>query len=291
MQDRTPTIRSRELGDGLRLAMEQAQLNGKQIARQLGWSESKVSRLLTGKRGASEVEVAEFLVTCGARSEERDHLIGLCKDQNTKSWFQQFGSRLPPQIRTYTEHENRASRVIDFQPLVIPGILQTGEYARALFARSGTVPEIEIEERVAARAARQIIFSRPDPAQFMFLIHEFALRLPAGDGEVMSEQLHHLLRMSVRSYIRIRVVPGRFGAHAGTSGSFILLESREFKPVVYLEGETSGVFLEKPEEITAYRSVLRELATAALSEEQSKEVIADLAIDLYGGRRDYHDRG
>lgn len=291
MQDRTPTIRSRELGDGLRLAMEQAQLNGKQIADRLGWSESKVSRLLTGKRGATEVEVAEFLVTCGARSEERDHLISLCKDQNTKSWFQQFGPRLPTHIRTYTEHENKATRIIDFQPLVIPGILQTGEYARALFARSATVPEIEIEERVAARAARQIIFSREEPAKFIFIVHEFVLRLPVGGSEVMSEQLHHLLRMSVRPYIDIRVVPARFGAHAGSAGAVKLLESPEYRPVVYVEGENNGLFLEKPDEVTAYRNVLRDLAKAALDGEESKEVIANLAIDLYGARRDYRDRG
>lgn len=291
MDDRIPTIRSRELGDGLRLAMEQAQLNGKRLADLLDWSESRVSRLLTGRRGGTEVEVAQILAVCGITGREREHLLSLCKDQNTRSWFQQFGSRLPLQIRTYTEHENKATRIIDFTALVIPGILQTSEYARALFTSSGTVPEEEIEQRVATRAARQVIFSRYTPAQFNFLIHELVLRLPVGGDNVMAEQLHYLLRMSVRPYIKIRVIPARAGAHAGSAGSFVLLESQEFRSMVYLEGETSGVFLEKPEEVAAYRNVLKGLTKVALEEEESKEVIASLATDLYGGRRDYHDRG
>src|SRR2546421_714981 len=84
---------------------------------------------------------------------------------------------------------------------------------------AGTVPEIEIEERVAARAARQIIFSRHDPAKFIFIIHELVLRLPVASNNVMSDQLHHLIRMAVRPYINIRLVPARFGAHAGSAGS------------------------------------------------------------------------
>src|SRR2546421_6334441 len=130
MQDHIPTIRSRELGEGLRKAMEQARLNEKKIAERLDWSEAKVSRLLTGRRGASEVEVAQFLVACRVTGSEREHLLSQVKDQNTRSWFQQFGSRLPTQIRTDTEHENKATRLIDFAALLVPAILPTGEHAR-----------------------------------------------------------------------------------------------------------------------------------------------------------------
>lgn len=270
--------------------MERAQLNGKQVAELLDWSESRVSRLLNGRRGATEVEVATFLAVCGITGEERAHLLSLCKEQGVRSWFQQFGSRLPRQVRTYVDHENKATRITYFQAQVIPGILQTNEYARAVFARSGTVPAGEIEDRVAARAARQIIFSRHDRPEFRFFIHEFALRLPVGGTEVMSEQLHHLLRLSVRPYITIKVIRTAFGAHGGSAGSFTLLESPEYKSVVYLEGETSGLFLEKPEEIAAYRSVVSELSSAALDERESNELIATLAIDLYSDREDQHDR-
>ena len=106
----------------------------------------------------------------------------------------------------------------------------------------------------------------------------------------MSEQLHHLLRMAVRSYLTLRVVPASLGAHAANAGSFILMEFAEFKPVAYLESETSSVFLELPEEIAAYRRILGALAETALGEEQSRELIATLATELYADREDYDDR-
>jgi hypothetical protein len=290
MYDGEPTIRSRELGEGLRAAMERAHLNGKEVARALDWSTSRISRMLTGRRGASEVEIASFLAICGTTGEERERLMGLCREQDTKNWFQQFGSRVPKQIRTYVDHENKATTITDFQALVMPGILQTPEYARAMYERSGTVPAEEIDERVAARAARHVIFSRPERPQCTFLIHEFVLRLPVGGAEIMSEQLHNLIRMSVRPYIRIRVLPAA-GAHAGLAGSFKLLESPEYKAVVYLESETTGVFLEKPEEIKAYQDIVRELSAVALSEGESKDLIARVAIDQFGDREDrHHDR-
>jgi transcriptional regulator with XRE-family HTH domain len=289
MPHREPTIRSRELGDGLRQAMEQAGLNGKQAARLLGWSPSFVSLLLSGKRGASEVDIAAFLGVCRVKGPERDRLLALCREQDNPGWLQQHGSRLPKQLVTYIDHENKAVSISDFQAMIMPGILQTGEYARALLRRSGTVPGSEIEDRVAARLARQSLFSRDRPPRFVFFVHEFVLRLPVGGPLVMYDQLHHLLRVSTRSYLALRVVPAALGGHAGSAGSFTLMEFAEFKPVAYLESETSSLFLERPEEITAYRSVLGALANTALGEEESRELIATVATGLFADREDHDD--
>ena len=95
MRDREPTIRSRELGEGLRRVMEQAGLTGQQAAYLLGCSPSRVSRLLSGKRGGSEVDVAAFLGVCRVKVPERDRLLALCQQQHTPGWFQQHGTRLP----------------------------------------------------------------------------------------------------------------------------------------------------------------------------------------------------
>ncbi|TQJ02093.1 hypothetical protein FB471_1810 [Amycolatopsis cihanbeyliensis] len=192
-------MRSRELGEGLRAAMERVGLNGKQAGRLLGWPQSRVSRLLSGKR---------------------------------------YGN--------------------------------------------------EIESRVRARLARQALLSRSSRCHFVFFIHEFALRLPVGGAEVMSEQLHHLLRLSVRPYVTVRVIPAAAGAHAGVAGAFMLIESAEFAPVVYLDSETSSLFLETREEVAAHRLVLKTLASTALDERESRELIAEWAIDLYGRREDHH---
>ena len=172
----------------------------------------------------------------------------------------------------------------------MPGLLQTGEYARAVISRGANMPPDEVDDRVAARLARQNLFSRDRPARFTFYLHESVLHTPVGGRAVMRDQLHHLLRMSTRSYLVIRVVPLALGAHAATAGPFIFLEFAEFKPVVYLESETSCVFLEKPEEIAAYRNILGALARTALGEGQSRELIARLATEYYGNREDHDTR-
>jgi transcriptional regulator with XRE-family HTH domain len=290
MRDRESTIRSRELGEGLRRAMERAELNGRQAAHVLGWSESWVSRLLSGKRGGSALDVAAFLGVCRVKCPERDRLLALCQDQYTPGWFQQHGSRLPKELVTLVRHEDKAVGYSDVQPMLVPGLLQTGDYARAVISSGANVPATEVEERVAARLARQRLFNRDWPPHFTFYLHESVLRPPVGGPEVMADQLCHLLRMSVRSSVTLRVLPVSLGAHAAMAGPFIFMEFAEFRPVVYLDSVTSCLFLEKPEEIRAYRLILDALAQTALGEEESRKLIATLATELYADREDQDDR-
>ncbi|MGH3610760.1 MAG: helix-turn-helix domain-containing protein [Pseudonocardiaceae bacterium] len=290
MPHREPTIRSRELGEGLREAMKRAGLNGKQAAQMLDVTPSFVSLLLSGRRGASEVDVAAFLGVCRVTGAERDRLLALCQGQDTPGWFQQHGSRLPKQLMTLIDHENKAVTISDFQPMVVPGLLQTGEYARALIRETGNAPPGEVDDRVAARLARQSLLSRDRPTRFTYYLHEFALRLPVGGPAVMREQLHHLLRMSTRPSLTLRVVPAPRGGHAGIAGPFMLMEFAEFKPVAYLDSETACLFLERPEEIAAYRRILAALAETALDEGQSRKLIAALATGLAAHREDRDDR-
>ncbi|MGH3935012.1 MAG: helix-turn-helix domain-containing protein [Pseudonocardiaceae bacterium] len=290
MPHREPTIRSRELGEGLREAMKQAGLSGKHAAALLDVTPSYVSMLLAGKRGASEVDIAAFLGVCRVKGAERDRLLALCREQDTPGWFQQHGSALPKQLATLIDHENKAVTISAFEAVGVPGLLQTGEYARAVISRVVNVPPGEVDDRVAARLARQSLFSRHRPPRFTFYLHESALRLPVGGAAVMAEQLRHLHRMSARSYLSLRVVPIALGAHAAMTGAFYLMEFAEFKPVAYLESETSSLFLEKPDEIAAYRRILAALADTALSEGQSRELIAALATGLYANGEDHDDR-
>ncbi|MGB6161419.1 MAG: helix-turn-helix transcriptional regulator [Pseudonocardiaceae bacterium] len=290
MPHREPTMRSRELGDGLRQAMDDAGLNGLQAAKLLNVSPSLVSLMLAGKRGASELDVAAFLGVCRVSGPERDRLLALCREQDTPGWLQQHGARLPKQLRTLIDYENRAVAISVFEVVGVPGLLQTGEYARAVISRVVNAPPEEVDDRVAARLARQILFSRERPARFTFYLHESVLRLPVGGPAVMAEQLRHLRRMSTRSYLTLRVVPVALGAHAAMTGAFHLMEFTKFKPVAYLESETSSLFLERPEETQAYRNILGALADTALNEGQSRELIAAVATGLYPDGEDHDDR-
>ena len=282
MRDQEPTIRSRELGEGLRRAMRAAGFHASEMARQLEWSPSRVSRLLSGKRGGSGTDVAAFLAICGVRGKERERLMALTAEQHRRSWFQQHGSRLPKQLRTLMNHESTAVAISQFEFNLVPGLLQTGAWFRALLMEHGRVPEDEVDDRVAARLGRQSLFSRPRPPKCTFFLHEFVFRLPVGGPEVMSEQLHHIIRMSVRPNVSVRVVPGAIGGHAGTAGSFTLMEFDTITPIVYLDSETSSLFLELPVEIEAYQSILAALDATALPEGQSRDFIAELAVELYG---------
>jgi len=289
MPEHETTVRSRELGEGLRGVLERAGLTGKEVARQLDWSQSDVSRMLTGKRAVKETDVATFLGICRVRGKERERLLNLCREANKPGWYQQHGSRLPKQLRTYIDHEDKAIVIADYAATLLAGSLQTGDYARAVITRIVNIPAAEVDERVAVQLARQSIFSRPRPARYTFFVHEYALRLPVGSAAVMSEQLHHLLRMSVRPHISLRVVPASVGAHAGVAGSFTFMEFAEIKPVIYLESATSTLFLEEPEEIAAYQLIVAALAETALDEPQSRELISSLAIKLHGDRKDHDE--
>ncbi|MGH3943356.1 MAG: helix-turn-helix domain-containing protein [Pseudonocardiaceae bacterium] len=290
MRDREPTIRAREMGEGMRRAMDGAGLDQTGVARLLGWSQSRVSRLLSGKRSGTEVDVSAFLAVCQVTGAERERLLRICREQNTPGWLQQHGARLPQQLLTLIDHENKAVTIDEFEATLVPGLLQTTDYARALLRQAGTIPPDEIEDRVAARLGRQSLFGRERPARFTFFVHEFVLRLPVGGPTVMFEQLQHLLRKAIRPYLTLRVVPAARGGHAAINGTFRLMEFAEFRPVAYLESQTASLFLEKPEEIAAYRRILRLLAETALGEGESAELIATLATELYADREDHDDR-
>jgi transcriptional regulator with XRE-family HTH domain len=285
------TIRSRELGEALRAAMERADLSGRALAKKLQWPQSQVSKLLNGRRIADEVDIAAILALCEVTGDLRAELLALARELGKPGWLQQHGARLPTQLRTLIDHESKATTIKEFEAMVIPGLLQTDDYAREMLLRTASIPSAEVQDRVAARLARQSLFSAARRPEFTFFIHELVLHLPVGGRAVMSDQLHHLLRMSVRGYISIRIIPASFGAHAGTAGSCRLMDFVGIPSVVYLEGETSGLFLEEADEIKTYRKVFEAFAGAALDEGQSRDVIGSLATAVYADREEHDDRG
>ncbi|HEY0807773.1 MAG TPA: helix-turn-helix transcriptional regulator, partial [Pseudonocardiaceae bacterium] len=265
------TIRSRELGEQLRHAMELAHLSGKLAALRLGWTETKVSRLLTGRQAVKEADVASLLTLCGVKGDEKDRLLDLAREYNQRNWLQHHISRLPEQLRTLINHENQATQIHQFDAARIPGLLQTEYYARALIQRDVNVPPTEVEARVQARMSRQTLFSSDRHPDFTYFLHESALRLPVGGRVVMSDQLHQLLRLGVRRYISIRVIPLSHGAHPAMDNSCRLVEFEEMKPVVYVEEQTAGNFMEDASTVAVYRRIFGALADCSLSEGESMD--------------------
>lgn len=277
MKDHEPTVRSRDLGVGLRRVMESAGFNGTQIAWALGWSQGRVSRLLSGKRGGSAADVSAFLAVCGVTGAERDRLTGLCAERNLPGRLVHHGPMGPGPVGTLVDLETASVAISEFQTTLVPGLLQTAGYTRAMVPHSPTVPQDRSDARDEVWLARlEWLASRRAPACTFFL-HEHVLRLPIGGAAVMSDQLHFLLRLSVRPNLTIRVVPAHLGAHPGLAGPFTLLEVRDFKPIVYLDSATTSLFLETPTEIDTYRTILTALDHAALDQRQSRELITTVA--------------
>jgi hypothetical protein len=245
------------------------------LARRLGWAHPYVSHLLSGNRSYSEVDLLSVLFACDVKQDERQRLLHLAGESRTQGWLQQYDSVVPEQPRTLLDHEREMMSLSGMYLCVLPKLLQTEEYARATLAHGAK----DAEARVRARLARQDVFTRSPPPRTAFFLHEAVLRATVGDRATLSGQLHHLLRMSVRPSLELRVIPSALGVHAGHAGSFTLMEFAKYEPVVYLESEVSAVFLEKPHQIAAYRRILAALDSDALDRKASRELIAAIALE------------
>ncbi|GLZ31038.1 transcriptional regulator [Lentzea sp. NBRC 105346] len=268
-------MRGREFGDGVRAALASAGLSGRGAAELIGWDHAKLSDLINGKGGSTEVELGVLLGMLRVPPAERDHLLTLFRETNRKDWYQPHGQSHPIRPRTLVEHERKAIQLISWQLCLVHGLLQIPDYMRAVIASSATAPSRQMEERVAARLARQEVFRKGD-LQATFYMHEQVLHVPIGGKAVLSEQLYHLLRMSAWSYISLRIVPTSVGAHAGLAGPFNMMKFEKYEPVVFLESENSSLAIEAADSVKGYEMVVKSLERTALDEEQSRGLITQL---------------
>ncbi|MGW6445031.1 helix-turn-helix domain-containing protein [Lentzea sp. NPDC055074] len=277
MPKRSSSVVGREFGNGVRAAVESTGLFQRRLAELLGWQEAKLSDMLAGKGGVTEMEVATLLAYCRTPLAEREHLLALFRESGS-FYVEVPDDGLPDQARTLINQERDAIEIIDWSMIVVPGLCQIREYIAAITAKARTVPAEKIPATVAARAARAEIleYSRT----FTFYIHEQALLLPVGGEEVWREQLAHLLRLSVRKYISIRVVPRSIGMHAGAAGDFRLMRFPKYPPVVYIESVKCGLFFDDGATVLVYENILKDLAAVALDEEESRAVINSILEGL-----------
>ncbi|MCR3747286.1 helix-turn-helix domain-containing protein [Lentzea californiensis] len=271
MPKRFSSVVGRSFGDGVRDAIRSTGLTQRQIAELLDWEEAKVSDLVRGKGGVTEVELAMLLGLCRVEPDEARRLLALYRETRERAYLQFDDGVLGP-LRTLMRQEQLANKIVAWSLTLVPGLLQIAAYIRALGERSAVA--VDVEEAVSAKLERQAIFHRS--REFVFYIHEQALRLPVGGADVMKAQLHHILTMTVRPYISIRVLPSELGAHAGVAGSFVQLGYEKFEPVIFVEGARTGLFLEDKDTVAYYDKVVTALDELALDEEQSRELIISI---------------
>ncbi|MGW7044976.1 helix-turn-helix domain-containing protein [Streptomyces avermitilis] len=274
-----PTVRRRRLGQELRRLRELKGMTAEEVAERLLVSQSKISRLENGRRSISQRDVRDL---CGVYEVEDhrivDSLMQMAKDSRQQGWWHSFGD-IPYSVYIGLETDAASLRVYD--PQVVPGLLQTRPYAEALIA--GALPETapgDIDKRVQVRLRRQERISAPDnPLRLWTVLDEAALRRLVGNRSLMREQLEHLVEQSQLPHVTVQVIPFEMGAHPGLNGQYAILEFPDAadSSVVYIEGVTSDLYLEKAADVQKYSVMYEHLRAQALNVEQSRQFIADIA--------------
>lgn len=274
-----PTVRRRRLGQELRLLRELKGMTAEEVAERLLVSQSKISRLENGRRSISQRDVRDL---CGVYEVEDhrivDSLMQMAKDSRQQGWWHSFGD-IPYSVYIGLETDAASLRVYD--PQVVPGLLQTRAYAETLI--TGALPETmptDIDKRVQVRVRRQERIAAPDnPLRLWTVLDESALRRVVGSRAVMREQLEHLVEQSQLPHVTVQVIPFDMGAHPGLNGQYAILEFPDAadSSVVYIEGVTSDLYLEKANDVQKYSVMYEHLRAQALNVEQSRQFIAKIA--------------
>ncbi|MFD5748238.1 helix-turn-helix domain-containing protein [Streptomyces sp. NPDC059255] len=274
-----PTVRRRRLGQELRRLRELKGMTAEEVAERLLVSQSKISRLENGRRSISQRDVRDL---CGVYDVEDsrivDSLMQMAKDSRQQGWWHAFGD-IPYSVYIGLETDAASLRV--FEPQVVPGLLQTRPYAEALI--NGALPESavpDVEKRVGVRMRRQDRINAPEePLRLWAVVDEAALRRVVGSRQLMREQLEHLVEQSQLPHVTVQVLPFDMGAHPGISGHYAILEFPDASDssVVYIEGVTSDLYLEKANDVQRYSVMYEHLRAQALNADQTRQYIADIA--------------
>jgi hypothetical protein len=246
-----------------------------QVADRLLCSPSKVSRMETGSRAATLRDVRDlcdlYEVTDPA---ERDRLARLATEGKQQGWWQPYEL----EFATYVGLEAEATTLIDFSCTIVPGLLQTPAYARAMHKTA--VPEFapeRIEEYVEVRLTRQRLLTRDPPLRLVAVLDEAMLQRAVGGPAVMAEQLDRLMAAARMPNVTIRIIANAAGAHPAMESNFTILEfSNDAPSVVYVEGLVGYIYLERPQDITRYRGVFESLLKTALAPQESIELMSEI---------------
>jgi len=269
-------IRRRRIGILLRSYREAAGLTTAQVGKELDCSGAKISRVETAKSPAQRRDVRDMLDLYAVSDEQRQEVMDLLRDAKTPGWWDQFSDRLPKKYSTFIGFEADAAVCRTFEPLVVPGLLQTEEYARATIRKTlpDATPE-DVDARVEVRMARQQVLTKDDPLSLRVVIDESALRRQVTTPQAMRAQRRRLIEAAAMPNVRLQVHPFDRGPLACTTSPFVLIEFREptDPKTVYIENAAGDLYLEKPGQVARYKLVFEELTADALGADATVEFI------------------
>ncbi|GAA0704225.1 helix-turn-helix transcriptional regulator [Kitasatospora atroaurantiaca] len=271
------------LGSQLRRLREGRGITREDAGYQIRASESKISRMELGRVSFKERDVADLLSLYGVNDgAEREALLGLVREANKSGWWHSFNDVLPGWFQTYVGLEEAAALIRTYEVQFIPGLLQSEEYARAVFGQTRPViSDEELERRLSLRMRRQKLLTDGQSPRLWAVIDEAALRRPVGGPKVMRAQVQYLIDIAQQPNVVVQVMPFRFGAHAGESGAFSILRfpEQDLADVVYLEQLTSALYLDKRDDVDAYIQVMERLCVDSLTPDQTIDLLTAILAE------------
>lgn len=270
---RSPTVRRRELGALLRKLRTEKGLTVEQAAGQLMFSMSKLSRMETGHGAPSRRDIRDLCVLYEVTDEaERKRMMNLAVEGRQAGWWQSYDLN---QFADYVGLEADAVSVKNYQSILIPGLLQTPDYARAVNEAVIPQPDPErLEEQTEVRLRRQERLTQDPPLRFGVILDEAALHRVIGGPAVMETQLRHLVELSQLPNVTLQVIPFSAGAHPAMDSTFNVLEFADAVPgVVYVEGLVGWVYMKRSQDVERYVRVFERLCHIALPPRESVEHI------------------
>jgi len=273
----SPTLRRRQLGMDLRRLREEAGVTIEHVAERLDCSASKISRIETGHTGVTPRDVRDILTLYGVTADETEALLQIAREARQKGWWQLFGTVL---TGTYVGLESAADSVRAYEALVVPGLLQIEDYARAMIrSRLPDIDAVEADKRLRVRMNRQSLLRQDDPLDLWIVLDEAVLHRPVGGRAVMRKQLDHMVKTAELPNVTLQVLPFGVGAHAAMDGTFSILLYKDSadQNFVFVPNAAGGLFLEKDEELERYSFIFDHLRANALRPDESVATIAELA--------------
>lgn len=271
------TTRARALTAAIRRLLDASGMSGREVSQRLGFSHGTVSHWVTGRRLPSPEDMASLLTLLHITGQEKQRLIELARHAGEPNWLVVGMHGIPQQLAGAIESERQASAMFEWARDLIPGLLQTADYARAVATGAGLCPA-EIDSRTMIRIGRaEILTRRHRPLPFTAVIGEDALRERIASPEVMSDQLRHLVQLSRRENVTVRLLPPRIGWHPGMLGPFVVYDFADAPSAVYFEHYRSGAFVLDEGDVQTYREAIAVLCDLARNPSDSTDVMMAMA--------------
>lgn len=290
MSELGSSVPRRQLGRFLRQAREQAHIGLEAAAAELEWSRAKMYRIEGGQAPVRKHDVIAMCNVYGTSPELTDALVALALESKSRGWWHAYGEAVPTWFELYVGMEAAASQLRQYASGLVPGLLQTRDYASAVYRTRADATEEEIAQLVAVRMERQRLLTRtrPAPPTLEAIIDESVLRRPILDPDAWRAQLAHLANAIREPHLIVRVLPLSAGPHrASLAGNFVILDfpavgTRLAEPTtIYSDNITGALYLDKRSEVATYTELWNTLSTLALDVRDTEQLIATLIKESY----------